>query len=159
MVVVQYNDIGNVRLLFDKYWRTMTDDIAYKIQHALSVWTSTVPNHFLQIHLLHDLASLFSANGLSLEYYDLPIPPDGYENSLGNKLIAKELCYDSLHLESQAKLMCESLNDDQRLVYDKAIHSVSYGQPCFYFVSGHGGTGKTFFYFMEFYHFQDKIRR
>lgn len=94
--------------------------------------------------LLKDLASLFSNNGLSLSLYDLPILPDRYETSLGNRLIVEELCYDRLQLEAQSMSMCESLNSEQSLIYDRVMHYVSYGRPCFYFVSSHGGTGKTF---------------
>lgn len=57
MVVVQYNDIGNIRLLFDKYWRTMTDDIAYNMRRSLDVHSCAIPDHTLQVHLLKELFS------------------------------------------------------------------------------------------------------
>lgn len=144
LAIIQYNEIGNVRMLFDRYWRAMSDDIAYRMRCSLNEHASTVTDHALQVQLLRELGSLFASNGLSLESYDLPITPDGYEAATVNRLITEELCYDRLHLESQSTLMYESLNSDQRFVYDKVVHSVSYGQPCFYFVSGHGGTGKTY---------------
>lgn len=90
----------------------MADDIAYRICRSLNVQTSMVPDHSLQVQLLHELASLFSSNDLSLESYDLSIPSDGYKETVGNRLIAEELCYDRLQLESQIGPMYESLNSE-----------------------------------------------
>lgn len=78
----------------------MVDDIAYRICHSFSVRSCAIPNQTLQVQLLKDLASLFSDNGLTLSLYDLPVPPDGYESSLGNRLITEELSYDRVLLES-----------------------------------------------------------
>jgi ATP-dependent DNA helicase PIF1 len=49
----------------------------------------------------------------------------------------QDLCRQSISLYSQ-------LNEDQRSVYDTVLHIVCLGEHFTGFVSGHGGTGKTF---------------
>ena len=61
-----------------------------------------------------------------------------------NRLITEEMCYDKPALLHDSVKMAASLNSDQRFIYDSVIDTVSKHESFVYFVSGHGGTGKTF---------------
>lgn len=61
-----------------------------------------------------------------------------------NRLVMEELSYDRCELDVQAEYMCDMLKDEQRAIYETIIHKISCSEPCVCFVSGHGGTGKTF---------------
>ncbi|KAL6626309.1 hypothetical protein ACP70R_030035 [Stipagrostis hirtigluma subsp. patula] len=97
MTVLVYCDIGNVRALFDAYWKYMADDLLYRFRKL-------VRN----------------------DRYVLP------ENILMSTLAA-----DSVNMSA-------ALNDEQRSIYDVVIKDVLQRRSFVYFVSGHGGTGKTF---------------
>lgn len=61
-----------------------------------------------------------------------------------NRLIMEEMCYDKTALLADSVKMATSLNSDQKSIYDSVIQAVSRHQSFVYFVSGHGGSGKTF---------------
>ena len=63
MTVLVYYDIGNVRALYDKYWRYMADDIVYHISLALGS-SQAISDAALQSTLIKKLDHMFSNNGL-----------------------------------------------------------------------------------------------
>ncbi|XP_062224612.1 uncharacterized protein LOC133923203 [Phragmites australis] len=144
MTVLVYCEVGNVKSLFNRYWKYMADDLAYKLKRTLQNPSYVIPDHALQSSLMKELTHMFSNNGLSIASYDLPTPTDNPSNSDGNRLILEELIYDRIKLHREAKEMSAALNSDQRIIYDNVIHSISQNELFVYFVSGHGGTGKTF---------------
>ena len=48
------------------------------------------------------------------------------------------------HLEEEANKLYSQLNKDQKDAFHQIVQSVLDNRPKFYFISGHGGTGKTF---------------
>ena len=60
-----------------------------------------------------------------------------------NRLLNDELDVEPLVLSMQAQSLLSQLNTDQRHVYDTIIVRVLSSLPRFFFVSSHGGTGKT----------------
>jgi len=61
-----------------------------------------------------------------------------------NRLIMEEMCYDKAALLADSVKMVASLNSDQWFIYDSVTEAISRHESFVYFVSGHGGTGKTF---------------
>ncbi|XP_015694136.1 uncharacterized protein LOC102700249 isoform X1 [Oryza brachyantha] len=144
MTVVVYCDDGNIAELYDRYWTYMADDIAYKLLHALGPQLGTISDELLQGTLLKELDSLFSSNGLSMSSYSLPQLPPTADSTNTNRLLLQELCYNRIELSHRAHQMYRDLNQDQRQIFDKVLDAISANRKCVYFVSGHGGTGKTF---------------
>jgi hypothetical protein len=142
MMVLIFCEVGNVRGLFDAYWRYMADDIAYRLRPAYGGLSSYVPDTVLLNGLMQELAQLFSYNGLSVASFDLPLLPASSQTP--NRLIMEELSHDQQDLFVQSTALCSQLNEDQRYVYDDVLHVVCSGGQFTGFVSGHGGTGKTF---------------
>ena len=61
-----------------------------------------------------------------------------------NRLIQEEMSYDTKYLKEEANKLYVQLNKDQNKAFHSIVNSVLASNENFYFVSGHGGTGKTF---------------
>lgn len=61
-----------------------------------------------------------------------------------NRLLAEEMRYDKDILLSESLSLRSKLNNDERAIYNEIIQAVNNQAGGVYFVSGHGGTGKTF---------------
>jgi type II secretory ATPase GspE/PulE/Tfp pilus assembly ATPase PilB-like protein len=61
-----------------------------------------------------------------------------------NRLIQEEINYDTKYLQKEANKLYSQLNTEQRQAFHEIINTVLNNKAGFYFVSGHGGTGKTF---------------
>ena len=144
MTVLVYCDVGNVRALFDAYWRYMADDIKYKMRRNIGNPKYAIPDSVLLSGVLRELAAMFSNNGLSISSYDLPPLSDLAHNEGSNRLILEEMSYDRPTLAAEAAAIASALNSEQRLIYDTVLSSVCQRQSFVYFIAGHGGTGKTF---------------
>lgn len=59
-------------------------------------------------------------------------------------MVDEELAPDAAALAAEANLNIPRLNTDQRKFFDTIIQRVNMNKPGFFFVYGHGGTGKTF---------------
>jgi hypothetical protein len=144
MTILVYCDVRNVRALFDKYWKYMADDITYRLRAAINNPSYVPVDTILQPALMKELAHMFCNNGLSISAYDLPHSSVASAQATSNRLILEELSYDRTQLAVESVHMHMSLNVQQRQIYDQVIQAVYRRQPFAYFVSGHGGTGKTF---------------
>jgi type IV secretory pathway VirB4 component len=67
-----------------------------------------------------------------------------YDSMYDNRLIIEELDHEPLMLSMHAASLVSQLNTEQRHVFDTITSRVLSGSPGFFFVCGHGGTGKTF---------------
>lgn len=76
---------------------------------------------------------------------------DELPNSIGsaatdeqNRLIIDELSYDRFDMATQLQNYMSSINNEQRNVFERIMEAVDGNRCGFFFVYGHGGTGKTF---------------
>ncbi|XP_074328085.1 uncharacterized protein LOC141665999 [Apium graveolens] len=63
---------------------------------------------------------------------------------IGNILLNEELNYDRADLNILHEKSLHALNHHQKIAYDAIVHSVQHDKGKLFFISGHGGTGKTF---------------
>jgi hypothetical protein len=144
MTVLLHCEVTNGAALFDKYWPIMAEDISHRLSLAFANKAYDISELQLRNQLLDEMSSMFSKNGSSLAAFNIThraMPP---KKECVNKLLAEEMMYDKtvLHMESQA--MQAQLNNDQRAIYNEIVEAINTGAGGVYFVSGHGGTGKTF---------------
>lgn len=144
VTVVMFCSVGNVRSLFEKYWVYFTDDIQRRLRIALSNPSYVVPADRLLSLLMKEMHVVFSNSGGNIDDYDLPRPAAYLDDAIGNRMVEEELALDSAILVAQAASMIPMLNVDQRNVFDTIMQRVNDSKPGFFFVYGHGGTGKTF---------------
>ncbi|KAK4562376.1 hypothetical protein RGQ29_005026 [Quercus rubra] len=84
-------------------------------------------------------------SGRSLhEFESIPYPNTLLLRQINNRVLQEELDYDRNSLAAEHIKLLTGLNVDQRNIYDEVINSVSENKGGFFFVYGHGGTGKTY---------------
>lgn len=110
----------------------MTDDIQHRLKKALDNPRCIIPHEHLLTLLIHELT------------YNLPQPTFSPQVPFGNRLIEEELSADALMMSMHADSLVAQLNTDQKTIFDTIVGRVVAEQPGFFFVCGHGGTGKTF---------------
>ena len=98
----------------------------------------------LQDLLIEELEDIFSKIGINITIFNLPQKSKQYILDLENKLTQEEMDYNTNYLEEEANKLYLQLNMEQRQAYHRLIYSVLNNEPSFFFVFGHGGTGKTF---------------
>ena len=98
----------------------------------------------LQDLLLEELEQIFSKNGFNINNYNLPQKSNQYTSNGTNQLVEQELNYNTENLEEEANILYQQLNKEQKNAFHNIVNSVLKNEPNFFFISGHGGTGKTF---------------
>ncbi|KAM0826905.1 hypothetical protein ACQ4PT_068551 [Festuca glaucescens] len=144
VTVLMFCGVSDGNKLLDKFWTYMTDDIAFRISSSLPNPRQVIRPECLYVQLLQDLAVLFGRNGYSLTSFN--ISTDSLRSGMlfGNRLLLEEMQYDKSSLKVESLSLCKQLNEDQRSIYDQILHTISQPVGKVFFVSGHGGTGKTF---------------
>jgi hypothetical protein len=87
---------------------------------------------------------MFANSGGNINTYDLPKPTVQGLSMGENRLINDELDTEPLMLSMYASSLVSQLNADQKSIFDTITERVLGGFAGFFFVCGHGGTGKTF---------------
>ena len=144
VTVVMFCSVGNVRSLFDKYWLYFTDDIHRRLKNALTNPNYVVPQEQLMNLLIQNLTKVFANSGGNINNYNLPNLTAQCAAIGDNRLINDELDPEPLMLSLHASSLISQLNAEQRTIFDTITTRVLNGGPAFFFVCGHGGTGKTF---------------
>jgi hypothetical protein len=144
VTILLYCFVSDVRSLFDKYWIYMTDDIQNRLKKALDNPRFVIPQDHLLNLLLHKLVAVFANSGGNIKDFNLPHPTSIPDVPGSNRLIDEELAIDPLMLAVHADSLVQQLNDDQSNIFNIISSRVAANRPGFFFVSGHGGTGKTF---------------
>lgn len=144
VTVVMFCSVGNVWSLFENYWTYFSDDIQRRVRTALSNPSYIIPFDRLLSLLMKELHIVFSNSGGSIDDYDLPRAAIYSDDIVGNRMVDEELAPDAAALAAEANLNIPRLNTDQRKFFDTIIQRVNMNKPGFFFVYGHGGTGKTF---------------
>ncbi|XP_019170465.1 PREDICTED: ATP-dependent DNA helicase PIF4-like [Ipomoea nil] len=94
---------------------------------------------------LVQIEKLLSNHGKSLkDYPEMPTANFGALNIIANRLIQEELSYDRGEQEKENQELVRQLTDEQRAIYNEVLTDVDCQQGGLFFVSGYGGTGKTF---------------
>ncbi|XP_075645785.1 uncharacterized protein LOC142616929 [Castanea sativa] len=100
---------------------------------------------FCENYALCEIEQILIKSGRSLHDFEtIPYPNTLLLRQSNNRVLQEELDYDRNSLAAEHIKLLASLNIDQRNIYDEVIDSVSENKGGFYFVYGHGGTGKTY---------------
>ena len=129
---------------FEKNWRFMTDDFEHELEQKYHPIKHHTTDDQLRDMLLDDLQYILSRNGIQITSFNLPKRSIEYNNRYNNRLIEEETSYNIDQLEEEANILYGQLNTEQKIAFETIVESVLQNKPGFYFVSGYGGTGKTF---------------
>ncbi|XP_074328068.1 uncharacterized protein LOC141665980 [Apium graveolens] len=140
-----FYEVSNPAELWEKHRNTLADDIQYTQRRLLQLPTLVINDHDKQALALEGINNLLKQHGKTLtDFPELPQLDTAVTYKYGNQLLLEELMYDCHALQIEATKRTTYLNQMQRLIFDKVIQSVALNSGDFYFIYGHGGTGKTF---------------
>ncbi|PWZ44463.1 hypothetical protein Zm00014a_002809 [Zea mays] len=94
--------------------------------------------------MIEELETLFSKRGSRIQDFNLPSRTNSSFLVPTNCLIHDELTYDIDGLQSELEMLISRLNNDQLHAFKTITEIVLTKRPGFYFVSGYGGTCKTY---------------
>ncbi|KAL8111953.1 hypothetical protein AgCh_019598 [Apium graveolens] len=114
VTLLLYCEISNPPALWYNHWTALADDIDYTQRKLLHLPTLVVVDFDKQLLALQAINSLLNQHGKSVA--DFPGLP-----------------------EINTEATCR-----QRAIFDEVVHYATLGLGGFFFVYGHGGTGKTF---------------
>ncbi|WVZ63152.1 hypothetical protein U9M48_012810 [Paspalum notatum var. saurae] len=144
VTMLLFCEVNDEAAFFEKVWRLLADDIQYRFQDLIGNGQYRVPETDLKDFLLDELSVLFARNGARIKDHNLPSRLDTNQHTCSNRLIQEELSYDVPQLLIDSKKSIANLNSDQLAAFKAIVSAVVDSKPHFFFVSGYGGTGKTY---------------
>jgi hypothetical protein len=143
VTMILFCQVGDENAFFEKVWRLLADDIQYQFRDIIGDPNYQMPDANTRDYLLEELASIFAENGSSIRDFNLPERTENSYSVSYNRLVDEELSYpiDPLLDTTEPTL---NLNSDQAHAFNTIVNRVVNNQPGFFFVSGYGGTGKTY---------------
>ena len=144
VTMLLFCEINDEYAFFEKVWRLLADDIQYQFRETIGNSKYIIPDHDLRNYLLDDLSTLFLKNGSRIRDHNLPQITGSSGCTYGNRLIEEEMSYNTSELLLESEQLMASLNDEQLNVFYSITDAVLDDKPGFFFVSGYGGTGKTY---------------
>jgi hypothetical protein len=143
VTMILFCELGDERGFFEKVWSYLADDIQYRYRRMIGDINYRMPDTELRDYLLDELAILFGNCGHNIREYNLPHRSGGTFSLSMNRFIDEELSYYSTTFTGPSDLI-SSLNADQLHAFTSIVDKVLNNEPGFFFVSGYGGTGKTY---------------
>ncbi|CAI0492448.1 unnamed protein product [Linum tenue] len=146
VLLLLHSEVADPRKLFEDNWKLLADDLCYQTRRALNLQYFQPPPEFLRSEVLKHIETLLHAHSKELANYNLPLPVRDSGELLGNRLVCEHLNYDLCMQQRTADGIFATLNSEQIEAYHNVMESVNSGVGRFYFLYGHGGTGKTYLY-------------
>jgi hypothetical protein len=145
VTVILFYDIVDPKVLFNKFWRSMYDDIITRFKSSFTMPNLKLFDDELKNYVLYVLELLFNVAASSLEKQKLPMLDGHLLSEIRNKLL-RELNYDITDLICQHSLAFPQLNQCQLNIYNCVLKSIHKKRQELIFVQGYRGTRKTFFW-------------
>ena len=137
-------NLNDEHMFYERNWRKMVDDIEHRLTMRYYPMIYHPTDTELQDLLSQELEDILSKNGANIKNYNLPHKSNTHNAYSVNRLIQEEMAYDTESLEEEANMSYLKLNQSQKDAFHQIVNSVLHNEPKFFFVSDHGGTGKTF---------------
>ncbi|XP_019240815.1 PREDICTED: uncharacterized protein LOC109220798 [Nicotiana attenuata] len=140
------NSMSRPEYVWEATWILLSDDILHEQRRILDNTEAELTNDEVKNRCLQKVQNLLKGCGKTL--YDFPTMPSPVFNEEEvdntNTLICEELHYNRCSLSKEHEELLVKLTMEQKLVYDRIIKAVHEDKGGFFFLYGHGGTGKTF---------------
>ncbi|XP_035817145.1 uncharacterized protein, partial [Zea mays] len=132
--ILVYCEPSDVAVLWQNHLDVMSEDYQHRSQGK---------THVEQMVLI-DIRNMLQSMGKDIKTFPLPPIIDAYDDAIGT---AREV-YEEESIEPAVGdvALKDSLNEEQRVAYDKILSAVDTDKGGLFFVDGPGGTGKTYLY-------------
>ncbi|CAN1135708.1 B3 domain-containing transcription factor VRN1 [Linum perenne] len=139
-------EVADPAKLLHNWWESMSEDFAYRQEQLTSAPLQQPSSPTLYNQVLHALNNILHTYSSSLGHFGLPMPTAGTSCMQATNIITAHLNYNCATEAAKSHQLHSSLNSSQLTAYAAIIESVSKNQGKFFFLHGHGGTGKTYLY-------------
>ncbi|CAI0431601.1 unnamed protein product [Linum tenue] len=146
VMILVHSEVADPRKLFEANWQLFAYDFSYRTRRGMELQNFQPPPQYLRDEVIRHIDSLLHSHGRTLDDYNLPHPLHTADIVVGNRLICEQLNYDVCLQQRTADEIYATLNREQSEAYKCIMGSVEHGLGRFFFLYGHGGTGKTYLY-------------
>ncbi len=129
--------------LWTEFRQHICDDLRPRVQAFGQNQPSDNDIYDYGLFLMQDI---LAQSGRTLEQFDLPSPQQNWREQVSNRFIAEQLGYNRESEQDAAAERIHLLNEEQTGAFDAIVNAVQANSPKAFFLSGYGGTGKTFLY-------------
>ena len=143
ITMILFCEVGDENAFFEKVWRLLTDDIQYQFRDIIRDPNYKMGDTEARNFLLQELSSLFGQTGHNIRDLNLPQPTQIPYSISTNRLIEEQLSY-TVNPTFDMADPTASLNYGQTQAFHVVVSRVLSDESGFFFVSGYGGTGKTY---------------
>ncbi|XP_074336548.1 uncharacterized protein LOC141673702 [Apium graveolens] len=145
VTMLVFCQVFNVLELWRTHSEILSEDMLHLQRRRFQAPNLQLTKEQMESYALAEIDDLMQKLGKSLKDIDgMPHPDYSLTRDLKNRLLNKELDYDRPALKTLHEKSLSALNQFQRSAYDAILHSVQHDEGKLFFISGHGGTGKTF---------------
>ncbi|KAI9123500.1 hypothetical protein K1719_004800 [Acacia pycnantha] len=125
--------------------KLLSEDVLYIHRNDPMSSSASISEYDKEQVTLKEIDSLLRQNGKSLlDFPTMPLPEELPPIDVSNQLILQELNYDKHALQVEANNFQNSLNLEQKQIFNNVMSCLQKDEGGFLFVYGCGGTGKTF---------------
>ncbi|RID48364.1 hypothetical protein BRARA_I04879 [Brassica rapa] len=147
VIILLFCQVIDPLKLWDHTWKFLAEDILYIKRKEFRFPGLELSDDQLKQYTLIELEQLLKENGQSLaDYPAIPVPDDAILTEISNTVLMQELSYNIQQETETHNELFETMNLDQKVVYDSVLESVHKQSGQLFFVNGAGGTGKTYLY-------------
>ncbi|EOA28676.1 hypothetical protein CARUB_v10024900mg [Capsella rubella] len=142
-----YCELSSPLTLWEHCWRHLAEDIPNNQRKIFNFGDQKFTTEELQSYTLIEIEKILAQNDRSLtDFEDMPKPDKELLKKIKNSMLQDETSYNILKEEKDYRRLIQTLNDDQKKVYDAVIDSIEHQKGKLFFLNGPGGTGKTYVY-------------
>ncbi|XP_025662239.1 uncharacterized protein [Arachis hypogaea] len=145
VILLTSNNISRPEHVWDRCWHELSDDILYQQRVVMNMSELTMSDDEIKQLCLMDIDKILHSYGKTLkDYPPMPLATEVDNSLLTERVIREELNFNRDDLKKNASDMLAIATPEQRYAFDKIVTAVYCDEGGFFFVYGHGGTGKTF---------------
>lgn len=145
VTILIYCQISDASQLWKNTYTALSEDMTSLQRKRFRNKELQLNEEQVEAYTLLEIETLMQKLGKSLRDIDgMPQPNASLLRDSSNRLVSEELDYDREQLKVQHEKLYIALNNCQKRAYEAILQSVENEEGHLFFISGHGGTGKTF---------------
>uniref|UniRef100_A0A803PB99 ATP-dependent DNA helicase n=1 Tax=Cannabis sativa TaxID=3483 RepID=A0A803PB99_CANSA len=145
VTILIHCQVSDATKLWQSNYTTLLEDIVTLQRKRFRIKDLQLNDQQVEAYTLFEIESIMHKMGKSLKDIDgMPLPNSSLMRESGNRLVNEELAYDREKFKILHDKSFAVLNPSQKSAYEAILQSVENEEGHLFFISGHGGTGKTF---------------